>query len=50
MSVKEIRNTLMKKCNLHKTHNIVWIAKRVISDKLREKHEEEFAGKVHRSD
>ena len=26
MSVKEIRNALMKKYNLHKTHNTVWRA------------------------
>ena len=35
MSVKEIRNTLMKKCNLHKTHNTEWRAKRVILDETR---------------
>ena len=37
-----MRNALMKKYNLHKTHNIVWIAKRIILDEIMRKHEERF--------
>jgi len=42
MSVKGMRNALMKKYNLHKTYNTVWRAKWVIMDEIMGKHEEGF--------
>jgi len=43
MSVKGIKNALMEKYNLHKTHNTICKAKRVILDEIMGKHEEGFS-------